>query len=117
MTTTHEGTQRDELAQIKVQTKGHTPGPWVYHASIGRVEDVPEFDLHRFDIMATDIAKVEVSDADGELIAAAPKLLAALEAIQKLVDETPRLVCFGGETVCGSIMTDSITEAITEALR
>lgn len=74
-------TQRDELARIKVQTKGHTPGPWVYHADLSRVEDVPEFDLYRFDIMAIGIAKVEESDADGHLIAAAPKLLAALEAV------------------------------------
>lgn len=77
------------LDQIKNRVEGHTEGPWVYHASINRVEDVPEFDLHRFDIMAIGIAKVEESDADGELIAAAPKLLAALEAVEAKLDNYP----------------------------
>ena len=110
------------LDQIKNRVEGHTPGPWVYHASINRVEDVPEFDLHRFDIMAIGISKVEESDADGELIAAAPKLLAALEAVQALPEyDTWEHHAIGMGEVFGAgyahaleVVRDVIEEALRE---
>ena len=107
------------LDDIKAKVEGHTPGPWVYNLGLGLVEDVPEFDLHRFDIMAISIAKVEESDADGELIAAAPKLLAALEAVDGvgpyLLSEHPTeqavLVAKGWDSARAAIL-----RAVTEAL-
>jgi hypothetical protein len=84
----------DRLAQIQARADAATDGPW---ASVGRglVETIPEFDLHRFDVMPEIIAATKLLDADAEFIAHArmdiPALLAmvrerdaALERVREL---------------------------------
>jgi hypothetical protein len=80
-------TAREVLDGIKTTLAAATPGPWVYDKVSG-VETVPEFDLHRFDIMPETVARIDLRHEDGEFIAAAPatvaRLTTALEAVLEL---------------------------------
>jgi|GEM_PF-6765480 len=77
---------------MKARLEAATPGPWRYDGSSG-VETIPEFDLHRFDIMGETVARVDLTDYDGVLIAHAPsdlaKLHAALDAVEALHEPGP----------------------------
>jgi len=109
------------LGQIKNRVEGHSATPWqvepYLHSMYDRVrvtspDDGPDFNTAE-----------DVLPADAELIAAAPKMLAALEAIERAVDvavsatqhdvatHTPNAI----EAV--TTMRDLIHQAIEEALR
>ena len=79
----------DQLDQARAAA---TPGPWQVES--GDVWTVPEFDLHRFDVMGEQVAKTDLVDADASLIVAAvnhlPQLTAALRAVLALADERDR---------------------------
>ena len=90
-------TAREVLDGIKGRLTAATPGPWVYDKVSG-VETVPEFDLHRFDIMPETVARIDLRHEDGEFIAAAPvdvaRLTRAVEAVLEIADyweRTPAL--------------------------
>jgi hypothetical protein len=78
-----------QLEEIKARASAATPGPWVYDRVSG-VETIPEFDLHRFDIMPETVARIDLRHEDGEFIAATrtevPKLVAALEAVEEVLE-------------------------------
>ena len=99
------------LDQIKARVEGHTEGPWELHLG-----------AHWFITSgATDVVHMvddsKESEANAELFLEAPKLLAALEAVEALAKGAPRMVTFTGAIVSGSVLADEIIEAITEALR
>jgi hypothetical protein len=81
-----------DLDAIRARVDNATEGPWVAHS--GYVETVPEFDLHRFDIMGETISQ-SAESRDAEFIAHArtdvPALLAEVERLRNaacdLLDE------------------------------
>ena len=71
----------DALAAIKTRAEGHTPGPWEL---AGGGEWLAPWGI---DIGSEDSSSCPtVRPADAELIAAAPRLLAALEAVEALTE-------------------------------
>jgi len=58
----------------------YTPGPWKAHPTGLARSGLPEYQIHWSDIGEC-VAEVVHGDADARLIAAAPELYAALEAI------------------------------------
>jgi len=60
--------EADVMGEIEARVNAATPGPWAVD-ELGDVETVPEFDLHRFDIMPETIARTELRKEDGEFIA------------------------------------------------
>jgi len=81
--------ENPRLNEIQARLDAATPGPWAVD-ELGDVETVPEFDLHRFDIMPDTIARTELRKEDGAFIAAAPvdvaRLTRAVEAVLELAD-------------------------------
>jgi hypothetical protein len=73
-----------DLDAIRARVDNATEGPWVAHS--GYVETVPEFDLHRFDIMGETISQ-SAESRDAEFIAHArtdvPALLAEVERLRE----------------------------------
>jgi len=67
------------IEDIQNRLSAATPGPWEVD-ELGDVAAVPEFDLHRFDIMPETIARTELRKEDGAFIAAAPADVAFLLA-------------------------------------
>lgn len=106
------------LEEIKARAEGHTRSPWEVRADHGEPPAVWHDSEVAFSIGRCADCGVEAvyEPADGELIAAAPKLLAALEAVQALAEDAPRQVVFGGATVSGFVIADTILATITEAL-
>jgi len=84
-----DGDTVDQLAAIEARSNAATEGPWAVD-ELGNVEDVPELDLHRFDIMPQTIARTELRKEDGEFIAHArtdvPALLALVREQQAKLD-------------------------------
>ena len=92
----------DDFADLARHAEAATPGPWRRAGTY--VETVPEFDLHRFDVMGIDVAKATMTEADAEFIAAAnpatilrliedrDALAARLAAVEALADEWERFV-------------------------
>ena len=75
-----DGGTVDQLAAIEARSNAATEGPWAVD-ELGNVEDVPELDLHRFDIMPQTIARTELRKEDGEFIAHARTDVPALLAL------------------------------------
>lgn len=111
------------LDDIKARVEGHTEGPWEL---AGGGEWLSPWGI---DIGSEDSSSCPtVRPSDAELIAAAPKLLAALEAVEALLEGKYQLyaaVC--GETCCKDILgvdheaiadnvAANIRQAITDAL-
>ena len=75
----------DYLHQIEERIEQATDGPWV-NDEVGEVVAPAPFDLYRFDITDTRIARVFESHRDAEFIANAradlPRLLAAIRAVE-----------------------------------
>ncbi|WP_285240081.1 hypothetical protein [Pseudarthrobacter sp. MEB009] len=69
------------LDAIKDRWAGVTPGDWIYHESLSMVYARPEFDLHRFDQLDTDIFKVKERKEDGIAAAAAKADVAHLLSV------------------------------------
>jgi hypothetical protein len=65
----------------------HTPGPWIYTSVYGPEADDVSFTVHQSDNAPSPIAHDIQTEADARLIAAAPKLL---EALQKLAFEAEK---------------------------
>jgi len=88
------------LDDIKARAEGHTEGPWE------AITSGPAFGDHWY-VCASDEAIAHVSANDGvdeeqrrpnaELIASAPKLLAALEAVQALHRKVPVYMTEAGD--------------------
>ena len=76
------------IEDIQNRLSAATPGPWEVD-ELGDVATVPEFDLHRFDIMPETIARTELRKEDGAFIANAPAdvsyLLAELRKAREAV--------------------------------
>lgn len=97
------------LDQIKARVEGHSATPWqvepYLHSMYDRVrvtspDDGPDFNTAE-----------DVLPADAELIAAAPKLLAALEAVEALAEAW----CSSGsrrDLLYGLRLGQAITEAL-----
>lgn len=111
-----------QLEEIKARVEGHTPGPWGVHA------DTHEYrggDFMQVEPKVGARTICEVTDqhkANAELIAAAPKLLAALEATLKYLDKLDRLDADmgtepGEDNISASGVAILMRRAITEALR
>lgn len=110
-----------ELEAIKKRAEGHTEGPWVIAA------DVPTWESEEgsFDVGPDDAPTVAVVEglANADLIAAAPKLIAALEAVEKLAanfakadadlysDDFNKGHCAGNKTAA-SLIRQAISEAL-----
>lgn len=75
------------LGEIEARLAAITPGDWKYHTGTYVVEVLPEFDLHRFDQMSTEIFKVLESDGDGVFAANSPADVAYLLAELRKRDE------------------------------
>lgn len=114
-----------ELEAIKERVEGHTKGPWEVAADLSTWES----EEGGFDVGPDDAPAVAIVEglADAELIAAAPKLLAALEAVEKLAEEWRYKGEFGwgawqeghGPDPEGHVLDGAagdIRKAITEAL-
>lgn len=116
------------LDDIKARVEGHTEGPWTpqeYDHNPGD-QGVPiigggepgsmEGHLIAYALTLSDEQKCV---ADAELVAAAPKLLAALEAVLNLAKREPRFRprMYGGEYFPVNVSADEIIEAIEGALR
>lgn len=69
------------LDAIKDRWADVTPGDWIYHESLSMVYARPEFDLHRFDQLDTDIFKVQERKEDGIAAAAAKADVAHLLSV------------------------------------
>lgn len=57
-----------DLAALAVIAKAATPGPWKNFGY--EIETVPEFDLHRFDVMSETVASCDLQKTDALHIAA-----------------------------------------------
>lgn len=64
-----------------MKTNKHTPGPWVVE-----VHDKETTVESKYQTICTN-----VSNCDADIIAAAPEMLAALEAVQGLCDNHPEI--------------------------
>jgi len=88
------GGDGEVLDQIQRRADKATAGPWVVD-ELGDVEAVPEFDLHRFDIMPETIARTELRKEDGEFIAHArtdiPALLAMVREQRAVIERVEAL--------------------------
>lgn len=106
------------LNEIQDRLDAATPGPWAVD-ELGDVETVPEFDLHRFDIMPDTIARTELRKEDGAFIAAAPadvrylltELRTAHEALERVEALAGRAESHGNLYV----FVDDITAAVAAA--
>lgn len=100
-----------ELDEIRARAAAATVGPWI--GGNGYVHTVPEFDLHRFDIMPETVAR-GMEDVDAEFIAHArediPRLLAAVDAVRSLIEdaETNR----GGSSMYCKVTTYELRQAL-----
>jgi hypothetical protein len=91
----------------------HTPGPWAYEQESDNSTDFWVFQAHGPARVA-----VEVSERDAALIAAAPELLAALQAIAVMTDEDPGTFRKRGGTyrgLVGEIARAAIARATGQA--
>ena len=119
-----------EMDEIKARVEGHTPGPWeVESMDSGHSRYETDFWITAGDAgdtvcgmdglsRATLNERVARNDgkADAELIAAAPKLLAALEAVEALhyvAEDYNFTLC----NECGDSYPCPTIKAITEALQ
>lgn len=106
------------LEELNASTAGHTSGPWRrwQHGEGPRNSGVETTWAYEGD------EPLQITDwclpADAELIAAAPKLLAALEAVMELANREPRFRprMYGGEYFPIEVAADEIIAAIEEAL-
>lgn len=71
-------------------TTKHTPGPWKVHKTNQARSGLPEFEIH-WPADGECVAEIVHGEADALLIAAAPDLLAALEAIKLDCDPNSRI--------------------------
>lgn len=108
------------LDQIKARVEGHSATPWqvkpYLYGSDERVrvtspDDGPDFNTAEGAL-----------PADAELIAAAPKLLAALEAVEEQIRDLEEIQAghtsiFESANVSAGSVASALTAAIEEALR
>jgi hypothetical protein len=89
----------------------HTPGPWKFDAESG---EVFHDDGDVCPLVATvneEGTSAEQFFADGDLIAAAPELLAALEHARNLIADCQRLGCPAGPVAIPSDINAAIARA------
>lgn len=101
------------LEDIKARVAGHTPGPWRFDAD-GWLEAEPP-SVHGYVISPgpydhDEVQRLQIEDADGVLIAAAPKLLAALEVVELALADLDK-------TFDGPEDEDKAIRVISETLR
>ena len=100
------------LDDIKTRIEGHTEGPWrVWKGDGGRRSAVVETAWARDGEEPEQITDY-CATADAELIAAAPKLLAALEAVETLLAEKYKLYA----AICGETCVKDIVGVDHEAI-
>lgn len=99
------------LDDIKSRTEGHTEGPWAWAGTPAR----RELSGKGGDVLAC-ATLLWPDTADAELTAAAPKLLAALEAVEELCVLSETVVDGRSRAKPNFIHPDVIRRAIQDAL-
>ena len=107
-------TTTDPLGAIKTRVGGHTEGPWEIRGDHDELPAVWHDSEAAFSIGRCADCGVEAvyAPADAELIAAAPKLLAALEAVETLLAEKYKLYA----AICGETCVKDIVGVDHEAI-
>ena len=110
------------LDDIKKRAEGHTPGPWRFDADGWLETEGPStngYVIAPGPYSHDEVQCFQFEEADAELIAAAPKLLAALEAVEGVLsalDEIQANCDTGVENVYAGRVSGLLSAAISEAL-